>query len=116
VIEHSIDNGLVIGGVTASVGVGANDFILMKVDTVGVAQWTRTYGAASNEEAYGMVEHSIDNGFVLVGTSQSFGTGGDDILCVKTSSVGVEQWTKVRVQPCLCLFVLCHMMYVCGVE
>jgi hypothetical protein len=96
VIEHSIDKGLVLAGGTSSYGAGGGgDFMLVKTDPVGVELWTKTYGGAGFDDAYGVTEHSIDKGLVLAGSTTGFGaTGGTDIMLVKTDSVGAELWTK----------------------
>jgi hypothetical protein len=72
VIEHSIDTGLVIAGQTLSFWAerpsGYNDdMFLVKTDSVGVALWAKTYGGTSTDVAQCVIEHSIDNGFVVAG-------------------------------------------------
>jgi hypothetical protein len=70
-IEHSTDNGIVIAGATETASV--DNFMLMKTDSAGVEQWTKTYGGGSNDDrAFCVIEHSIDNGFVLAGETYSF--------------------------------------------
>jgi hypothetical protein len=44
VIEHTIDDGLVLAGETSSSGAGNSDFMLVKTNSAGVEQWTKTYG------------------------------------------------------------------------
>jgi hypothetical protein len=68
VIEHSIDQGLVIAGKTNSVGAGSWDFMLVKTNPVGVELWTKTYGGSGQDRADSVMEHSIDQGFLLAGT------------------------------------------------
>jgi microcompartment protein CcmK/EutM len=94
VIEHSLDTGFVLAGWTDSVGAGNRDYMLVKTDSVGVEQWTKTYGGANDEEAFSVVEHSIDQGFVIAGWTDSVGAGNEDYMLLKTDSAGVEQWTK----------------------
>jgi hypothetical protein len=92
-IEHSIDNGIVMAGFT-DLGAGSASFLLIKTDSVGTEMWTKTYSASVYDTAYCVIEHSIDNGFVLAGRTSSWGAGSWDIMLVKTDSVGVEMWTK----------------------
>jgi hypothetical protein len=94
VIEHSIDNGLVICGQTDSWGAGSLDFMLVKTNSLGAEQWTKTYGGTGDDDAYSVTEHSIDTGLVICGQSDSWGAGGKDFMLVKTNSVGAAQWTK----------------------
>jgi hypothetical protein len=93
VIEHSNDTGLVIAGFSPEL-TRDNDFILMKTDSEGVLQWARTYGGTGNDYADTVIEHSIDTGLVMFGTSRSYGAGASDFMLVKTDSSGVEMWTK----------------------
>lgn len=96
VIEHSIDNGLVLAGWTTSAGLGAggDECLLVKTDSAGVEQWTKTYGGSNDERALSVIEHSVDTGLVLCGRTNSFGGGSHDVLLVKTTFAGVVQWTK----------------------
>ena len=94
VIEHSIDNGLVVAVQTRSFGAGDFDFMLVKTNSVGAEQWTKTYGGTNDDYASSVIEHSIDKGLVVAGRTRSFGAGDFDFMLVKTNSVGAEQWTK----------------------
>jgi hypothetical protein len=93
-VEHSIDTGFLLAGRTLTYGAGIFDMMLVKTNSVGVLQWTKTYGGSSFDEAYSVIEHSIDQGLVLFGETQSFGAFGNDMMLVKTNSVGIELWTK----------------------
>jgi hypothetical protein len=90
-IEHTIDTGLVLAGKSTSFGAGNWDLMLMKTNSVGVVLWTKSAGLTGDDEAYSVIEHSIDNGLVLAGYA---GAGISDFLLVKFNSVGVELWTK----------------------
>jgi hypothetical protein len=94
VIEHSIDAGLVVAGETAGFGAGGDDMMLVKTNTVGVEQWTKTYGGTGHDKAYSVIEHSIDTGFVIAGQTTSHGASDWEVMLVKTDSLGVEMWTK----------------------
>jgi hypothetical protein len=110
VIEHSLDNGLLMAGWAQSSGAVSADYMLVKTNSVGVELWSKTYGGPDNEYAYCVMEHSIDQGFLIVGkTVYSPSTGGRLMMIVKTNSVGVAQWSKVRVccmylSRCTCLY------------
>jgi hypothetical protein len=95
VIEHSFDHGFALLGQTASFGAGAWDFMLVKMNSMGVELWTKTYGGSGDDHAECMIEHSIDQGFVLVGRTLSWQAHppSGDFMIVKTNSVGVELWT-----------------------
>jgi hypothetical protein len=94
VIEHSLDQGLLLAGRTTSYGAGNVDMMLVKTNSVGIEVWTKTYGGTAHDEAWSVIEHSIDQGLVLAGYTSSHGAGSYDFMLVKTNSVGVAVWTK----------------------
>jgi hypothetical protein len=95
VIEHSIDQGLVIAGTAQSFGAGAGDrdAILIKTDTAGVSMWAKTFGGPSvgkgsgSEHSFSVVEHP--NGLVVAGKTDTYGAGFDDIMLVIQPSDGL---------------------------
>ncbi len=54
--------------------------------------WTRTYGGASGDNASSVIQTS-DAGFLIAGTTNSFGAGSNDIWLVKLDSHGDTLWT-----------------------
>jgi hypothetical protein len=94
VIEHSFDQGLVLAGYTSSYGAGNDDMMLVKTNSVGIELWAKTYGGIGTDRTFSLIEHSIDQGFSLVGYTSSYGAGSNDMMLVKTSSVGIELWMK----------------------
>lgn len=87
------DGGYLVGGTTQNLGAGNYDAYLIKTDANGNALWTKTYGG-SFEENGNFVQQTSDNGFILIGITQSFGAGGVDIYVVKTNATGDTLWTK----------------------
>jgi hypothetical protein len=71
----------------------AYDMVLMKTDSGGAYQWCKWYGANDTDIAY-CVQPTSDNGFIMVGETQSFGAGLRDVYVVKTNSVGDTLWTR----------------------
>lgn len=53
----------------------------------------KTYGGADPERGYSMTLTS-DNGYILAGSTSSFGQGTSDIFIVKTDLLGDTIWTK----------------------
>jgi len=92
-IIQTSDSGLALAGYTSSFGAGMHDFWLIKTNSFGDVQWTRTYGGSNDEYAYSVVQTS-DNGFALIGATKSFGAGDFDVWLVKTDSSGNPQWNK----------------------
>jgi len=55
--------------------------------------WERTYGGSSNDWGYSVTQ-AIDGGYIIVGATNSFGTGGGDVYLVKTDTNGDTLWTR----------------------
>jgi hypothetical protein len=97
--EHGIavlqasDGGYILLGDAESMGHGGYDIYLIKTDSSGQRQWEKTFGGVGNE--YGAaIAIAPDAGFIIVGDTHSFGSGGSDIYLIKTDSSGNEQWSK----------------------
>ena len=88
------DTTFALVGETYSYGLGQNDVYLLKVNQQGDTLWTRTYGA-NQEENGNAVELMPDNGFILVGSSRSYGNGSMDSYMIRTDNLGDTLWTKV---------------------
>ena len=59
----------------------------------GDTLWTRTYGGSDWDEAYS-VQQTSDGGYIIAGSTSSFGAGGSDVYLVKTGSSGDALWTR----------------------
>ncbi|MBI2270007.1 MAG: hypothetical protein HYU69_06555, partial [Bacteroidetes bacterium] len=80
-------------GYTQSFGAGSHDFLLSMFTDNGDLLWSKTYGGTNSDIADHVIQTS-DGGYAIVGTTQSFGGGGADIMVVKTDANGDLQWTK----------------------
>jgi uncharacterized delta-60 repeat protein len=87
-----------VAGYTQSTGLtaGSNDQSLVKYDSSGVEQWSKTWGGTGFDEAYGIDVDDNNGDIYIVGGSNSTGftAGNSDQTLVKFNSSGVEQWTK----------------------
>jgi len=98
VLTTSDGGGFVAAGYTYSYGAGGCDFYLIKVDLLGNMVWEQTFGGPGNDMAFSLEETS-DGGFILAGSSDSFGGGDLDIYMVKTDSSGTELWSQTYGGP-----------------
>ena len=57
------------------------------------AQWAITYGGSSRDYA-DSVQQTSDGGYIVRGSTQSFGAGGNDIWILKLSPAGDIEWQK----------------------
>ena len=92
VIETS-DSGFAVLGWTESMGAGNLDVYLVKTDQNGNYLWHQTFGGSSYEEGRSILE-TTDKGFIIVGLTQSYGAGNNDVYLIKTDSLGNEDWSR----------------------
>lgn len=92
-VRQTTDGGYAILGQTHSSGQGQGDFYFFKTDADGNEQWTKTYGGVAVDEGR-YFSLTKDGGYILVGKTESFGAGGEDIYVVKTDVSGSIEWEK----------------------
>ncbi len=93
--QQTSDGGYVLAG-QSWLGWGQrSDFWLVRTNEAGDEQWSRTYGGYDNETCRSVFETS-DGGFILGGTTRSFGAGSADIWLLKTDSEGDSLWSRTH--------------------
>jgi hypothetical protein len=92
-VLQAADLGYLLAGVTRSFGAGGADAWLIKTDAYGDTLWTRTFGGTEDDGARS-VDMTTDGGYVLAGTTASFGGGGDNVVLIKTGADGTMMWTR----------------------
>lgn len=97
-VQLAKDKGYIIVGYTTSYGAGGQDVYLIKIDSMGQMIWSKTYGG-SGDEAGNSVQQTFDGGYIIVGMTNSYGSGGQDIYVIKTNSTGDTVWTRVFGDP-----------------
>ncbi len=95
------NDGFVVVGMSSSYGLGdgggnqggSHDLLALKVNRFGKIVWSRTIGGPADERGSFSVTHTQDGGFLLTGTSASFGVGRTDIFIVKLNAQGDLEWS-----------------------
>ena len=82
------DGGYALAGYTYLASNMTADFWLLKVNSTGGVQWSRTYGGAYNEYVNSVVQTG-DGGYALAGWASSATPYG---LVMKVNSTGGLQW------------------------
>ncbi len=92
-LDLTTDGGIITAGRTASFGTSGGDIFVIKTDSAGAIQWSRTIGGPLNEFA-STIEQTTDGGYFLSGRGESFSSGGSDIIGVKLDAQGNLDWAK----------------------
>jgi hypothetical protein len=92
-LVETSDGGYAIIGYTESFGAIEYDFLLVKTDADGYIEWNQTYGGAELDFGFSVVEAS-DGGYVIAGSTGSFGAGNQDFWLIKTDGTGNVEWNR----------------------
>jgi len=93
-IIKALDGGYLIGGYTKSNDNANFDGMLIKLDKNGYQQWIQTYGGSGDEAVTDITPTPDKKGYLLVGWTNSFGMGKNDILAVKVNLEGERIWIR----------------------
>ena len=92
-VQKTTDEGFIIAGYTYSYGAEGADVYLIKTGSNGEMQWEKTYGGTGDDYGF-CVQQTSDGGYIISGSTNSYGAGGYDVYLIKTDSEGHKQWEK----------------------
>jgi hypothetical protein len=58
------------------------------------AQWAKTYSGVGKDEAYA-IQQTDDGGYIVAGSTESFGDESGDVWIIKLDSAGNIEWQKI---------------------
>ena len=88
----SLANSCIIAGDTRSKGLGESDAWIIKIDLNGDMLWDQTSGGI-NFDSPTFITVSPDGGYLIAGTTFSFGNGERDFWLFKVSDAGKISWS-----------------------
>lgn len=92
-IVASSDGGFLLTGYTYSVGAGAADGYVIKINANGNQEWAKSFGG-TQDDIFNNAITTPDGGYLLYGWTGSIGAGSADLWVVKINSTGILQWEK----------------------
>lgn len=92
-VRQTSDGGYIIAGYTRSFGAEGTDVYIIKTDSIGNLDWTKSYGGSSDDYGYS-IRQTTDGGYIVAGYTESFGEAGD-VYLIRIDSNGDLIWSKV---------------------
>lgn len=86
-IQQTSDGGYIVAGYTYSFGSGLMDFWVLKLNSRGGVQWQKVYGGGSWDSPWS-IHQTVDGGYIVAGTTDSFGAGNADFWVLKLKPEG----------------------------
>ncbi|MBK9228833.1 MAG: T9SS type A sorting domain-containing protein [Ignavibacteria bacterium] len=89
-VEETLDGGIIVTGYYS---IASTDILLMKLNSQGIIQWYKTFGSSDVDQGY-CIKQTSDKGFIVQCRVNSF-SSNNDIMIIKTDSLGNLQWQKL---------------------
>jgi hypothetical protein len=86
-------DGYLIAGATESFGAGSRDVCIIRTNLSGDTLWIKTLGGKGYDMA-NFIQRTYDDGFIIVGETESYGALESDIFLIKIDSAGNVYWTQ----------------------
>ena len=92
-IAPTTDGGSIVAGQTDTLGASESDIWLLKLDREGNSEWQHTIGGTGLDSASAVIQ-TADGGYIVAGTTFSFGSGESDSWVLKLDPLGRIEWEK----------------------
>lgn len=94
-VQQTNDGGYIITGSVYSNAPGSSsNLYLMKISSNGDSLWAKDFGNNSFNDGGSSVRETNDGGFIISGSTRSFGAGNSDALLLRTNANGDSLWLK----------------------
>lgn len=97
-VRETSDGGFIVTGGTSPASRGDRNACLLKTDGNGGLQWQKTFGGDGFDYGYAVIE-PVGGGYLIAGTTESYGNGSGDLYLVKTDQSGNRLWEKTYGGP-----------------
>jgi hypothetical protein len=91
-MDTCADGGFIMAGKTYDTGNAFSDILIVKTDADGNEQWQKKVGGNKDDVANSIL--TLDDGYLICGTTESIGAGLKDIYIVKIDLSGNFVWER----------------------
>jgi hypothetical protein len=95
-VQQTSDSGFIFCGYSNSTFTGTlagENIYLVKMNLSGNISWSKIIGGPGNDRA-NAIKQTSDGGFIVAGSTSTFGAGNKDLYLIKTDSNGNISWSK----------------------
>jgi len=93
-IQQTTDGGYIVAGETYSFETGGYyDVYILKLNSKGEIEWQKTFGGDGFDIAMS-IQQTADGGYIIAGSTYSFGAGKEDVYILKLNAKGEVEWQK----------------------
>lgn len=97
-VQQTSDQGYIITGASCPTPITLKEVYVIKTDINGDTLWTITYGGPDDDRG-SAIQCTQDSGYIIVGTTMSFGAGDGDIWLLKIEpDVGIEEEEEPNIE------------------
>jgi uncharacterized delta-60 repeat protein len=92
-IQQTSDGGYIVAGTTTTNPPGFIAFLILKLNSDGTVAWGNSYGGTGYDYA-NSVQQTSDGGYIVAGSTTSFGDTNGDCWILKLNPDGTVAWQK----------------------